>query len=90
MIKDVDTNSHTIWQTVKIQISWLLKKPTDLDLHWLQRQGIYGTSRPRVDFPGETWHNFLVFLKKKKKKKKGRCYLNKISMHRIYVKYSDK
>ena len=23
-------------QTVQIQISWLLKKPTDLDLHYLQ------------------------------------------------------
>ena len=38
LIKVVDTNSHTKWQTVQIQISWLLKKPTDLDLHCLQRQ----------------------------------------------------
>ena len=29
-------------KTVEIQISWLLKKPTDLDLHCLQRQGISG------------------------------------------------
>ena len=31
-----------------IQISWLLQKPTDLDLHCLQRQDIYGFSRTRV------------------------------------------
>ena len=31
-----------------IQISWLLQKPTDLDLRCLQRQGISGFSRTRV------------------------------------------
>ena len=35
----VDINSHIEWQTVQIQISWLLN---DLDLHCLQRQGIFG------------------------------------------------
>ena len=35
-------------QTVQIQISWLLKKPTDLDLHCLQKQGISGFSRTKV------------------------------------------
>ena len=44
----VDTNSHSEWQTVQIQISWLLQKPTDLDLHCLQTQGISGFSRTRV------------------------------------------
>ena len=44
----VAISSHTEWQTVQIQISWLLKKPTDLDLHCLQRQGISGFSRTRV------------------------------------------
>ena len=50
----VAINSHTSWQTVQIQISWLLQiflflqKPTDLDLHCLQRQGISGFSRTRV------------------------------------------
>ena len=39
LIQVVDMNSHTEWQTVQIQISWLLQKPTDLDLHCLQRQG---------------------------------------------------
>ena len=47
-IQVVDTNSHSEWQTVQIQISWLLQKPTDLDLHCLQRQGISGFSRTWV------------------------------------------
>ena len=33
LIMVVDINSHSEWQTVQIQISWLLQKPTDLDLH---------------------------------------------------------
>ena len=33
---------------MQIQISWLLQKPTDLDLHCLQRQDISGLSRTRV------------------------------------------
>ena len=33
---------------MQIRISWLLQKPTDLDLHCLQRQGISGFSRTRV------------------------------------------
>ena len=44
LIQVVDTNSNTEWQAVQIQISWLLQKPTDLDLHCLQRQGIYPVS----------------------------------------------
>ena len=48
----VDKNSHTEWQTVQIQISWLLQKPTDLELHCLQRQGISTFSRTTVNvFP---------------------------------------
>ena len=47
LIQVVDTNSHTKWQTVQIQISWLLQKPTDLDLHCLQN-GISGFSRTKV------------------------------------------
>ena len=42
------SNSHSEWQTVQIQFSWLLQKPTDLDLHCLQRQGISGFSMTRV------------------------------------------
>ena len=48
LIRIVAINSHTWWQTVQIQISWLLQKPTDLDLHCLQRQGISRFSRTRV------------------------------------------
>ena len=36
----VDTNSNTEWQTVQIQI-----KPTDLDLHYLLRQGMSCSAR---------------------------------------------
>ena len=45
LIQVVDINSHTECQTVQIQISWRLKKPTDLDLHSLQKQGISRFSR---------------------------------------------
>ena len=45
LIQIVDINSHTEWQTVQIQISWLL---TDLDLHCLQRQGMSGFSKPAL------------------------------------------
>ena len=44
-----DMNSYTEWQTVQIQISWLLQKPTDLDLHCLQRQSLYRFRRTRVN-----------------------------------------
>ena len=48
LIQVVDINSNNEWPTVQIQMSWLLKKPADLDLHCLQRQGISGFSRTRV------------------------------------------
>ena len=41
---------------MQILISWLLQKPTDLDLHCLQRQCISGLSRTRVK-----WH-LILFL----------------------------
>ena len=34
---------------MQIKINWLLQKPTDLDLHCFQRQGISGFSRTRVN-----------------------------------------
>ena len=43
----VAISSHTKWQTVQIQISW--QKPTDLDLHCLQMQGISGFSTTRIN-----------------------------------------
>ena len=48
LMQAVGINSHTVWQIVQIQNSWLLQKPTDLDLHSLQGQGISGFSRTRV------------------------------------------
>ena len=48
IIQIVNTNSHTEWQAVRIQISRLLQKPTDLDQHYLKRQGISRFSRTRV------------------------------------------
>ena len=50
LIQITDINSHTECQTVQIQISWLLQKPTDLDLHYLQGQGISRFNRTRVKF----------------------------------------
>ena len=50
LIQVVDKNSHSKWQTVQIQISWLLQKPTDLDLYCLQRQGISRFSRIRDNY----------------------------------------
>ena len=47
---------------MQIQISWLLQKPTDLDLHCLQRQGISGFSRTRVN----TIYQFIKHVLDKK------------------------
>ena len=49
LVQDVATKSNTEQQIVQIQISWLLQKPTDLDLHCLQRQGLSGFNRTRVE-----------------------------------------
>ena len=59
LIQVVDTNSNTEWQTVQIQISWLLQKPADLDLHCLKRQGVSGLSRTRVNNFGKC-HNIVM------------------------------
>ena len=40
-----DRKSHIQWQTVQIRISWLLQKPTDMDLHCLLRQGMSCSAR---------------------------------------------
>ena len=45
LIRVFDKNSHSLWQTVQIQIRWLLQKPTDLDLHCLLRQGMTWLAR---------------------------------------------
>ena len=44
LIRIVAINLHTLWQTVQIQISWLLQKPTDLDLHCLQNRVYPGSA----------------------------------------------
>ena len=43
---------------MQIQISWLLQKPTDLDLHCLQRQGIY---------PGSAGQGLIILLEHHRK-----------------------
>ena len=50
LIQAVDTSSHSKWQTVHIQISWLLQKPADLDLHCLQRKVMSRFSRTRFKY----------------------------------------
>ena len=45
LIQVCDRNSHNQWQTMQIQISWLLQKPTDLDLHCLLNQGMSCSAR---------------------------------------------
>ena len=66
-------------QIVQIQISWLLQKQTDLDLHCLQRQGVFGISMTKVNslifffsltIDPDKWGILKIpFVKKKKKKK---------------------
>ena len=53
LIQVVGINSNTEWQIVQI-----LQKPTDLDLHCLQKQGISGFSTTRVD----KWFSKNVFF----------------------------
>ena len=45
-IQIFDTNSHSELQIVLTQISWLLHKQTDLDLHGLQKHGKSGSAEP--------------------------------------------
>ena len=52
--------------------SWLLQKPTDLDLHCLQRQDISGFSRTRVkseEYPQLVFKYHYILTEKKKKRK---------------------
>ena len=46
---------------MQIQISWLLQKPTDLDLHCLWRQGLSGFCRTRVN-SGVILHILINFI----------------------------
>ena len=53
---------------MQIQISWLLKKPTDLDLHCLQKQRISGFSKTSVK---EGSHKASIPHKKQKQTNKN-------------------
>ena len=47
LIQVVDTNLHTLHQTVQIQMSWLLQKPTDLDVQFAKNGRAYpGSAGP--------------------------------------------
>ena len=46
----VAINLHTWWQTVQIQIRWLLQKPTDLDLHSLKNRMYPGSAGQGLRF----------------------------------------
>ena len=63
LIQFADTNSNTEWQTVQIQISLLLQKSTDLNLHCLQWQDISEFSRTRVT-KHEQLHLFFCLFSK--------------------------
>ena len=49
LVRIVPINSHTSWQTVQIQISWLLQKPTDLDLHCCKGRVYPGSALTRIN-----------------------------------------
>ena len=62
LIKVVDTNSHFKGQTGQVQISLLLQKPTDLDPHCLQRQGVSGFSRTKVKVQSKIVADNILFF----------------------------
>ena len=50
----------TDWMTNSADPDQLASKPTDLDLHCLQRQGISGFSRTRVKYESELGWSFMA------------------------------
>ena len=67
LIQIVNTNPYTQWQTVQIQISWLLK-PTYLDLHCITKTRLF---KYIENFTSENWKfsdkklwYFFIFLLK--------------------------
>ena len=44
LIRIVAINLHTLWQTMQIQIRWLQKKPTDLNLHFYKARVYPGSA----------------------------------------------
>ena len=91
LIQIVNINSNTEWQTVQIQISWLLQKPTDLDLHCLQKQGISGFSMTRVKCLGKahllSTYN-ICFHGKKRKKEQQLLVENRALFQVMYTLYT--
>ena len=59
---------------MQIQISWLLQKPTDLDLHCLKRQCISGFSRTRVKSQNTDCHKLQTHSTKHTKTKHNITY----------------
>ena len=59
-------NLHTWWQTVQIQISWLLQKPNRSGSKLFAKQGISGFSRTRVKtlLVRNHWTDFNIILQK--------------------------
>ena len=57
---------------MQIQISWLLQKQTDLDLHCPQRQGVSGFSKTR-DYTASGISDEIEFSIEIKEK---RCHMN--------------
>ena len=62
LIQVVDTDSDTNWQTVQIQISWLLHKPTDLDLHCLHVEANWSGSALFAKTPHKRSHSRMSFF----------------------------
>ena len=66
LIQIVVINLHTWWQTVQIQISWLLQKPTDLDLHCLQNRIYPGSAGQGLNsFSDNLWADIFIIICKK-------------------------
>ena len=83
LIQIVDINSYTDWQTVQIQISWLLQKPTDLDLHCLQRHGISRFIRTRVNKYTSLQYIYWILLQEVNRLKNEMVAMEKAVVERM-------
>ena len=72
LIQIVAINLHTWWQTVQIQISWLLQKPTDLDLHCLQNRVYPGSAGQGLRFLHETLYWYKAWSENVQRKRTAR------------------
>ena len=100
LIQIVAINLHTWWQTVQIQISWLLQKPTDLDLHCLQNrvypgsagQGLRELQRPvsavenslHCLFGMRSWSNLLLKIRVYVLAGLGLTFRLQVNLHILY------